>query len=111
MPHWKKYTDKTYIGSWDFPDGKDFTVEIERVEGGELHNPQTNSKQRKPLVYFKGATKALVLNTTNANTIVSLAGSPMTEDWVGTKITLYATTTNVGGQTVDCIRVRPKAPK
>jgi len=34
-----------------------------------------------------------------------------TEDWVGQRITIFATTTEFGGKTMDCIRVRPHRPE
>jgi hypothetical protein len=38
-------------------------------------------------------------------------GSPFIEDWKGKTITVYATTTKVAGEEVECLRVRPTLPK
>lgn len=51
----------------------------------------------------------LLLNKTNAKTIAQLYGK-RPADWVGKWIQLYPTTTEVGGETRDCIRVRPQIP-
>lgn len=51
----------------------------------------------------------LALNKTNAKTIVGLYGNKPAK-WVGKTITLYPTTTDVGGETTECIRVRPVVP-
>lgn len=107
--HWKALTDNRYIGAWDLE--KDVTVTIERVEQGELEDGRSGKKTKKPLVYFKGAKRPLVLNATNAKTIVSITGSAKCCDWVGQPITLYASTTQVGGESKDCVRIRPTAPK
>ena len=48
-------------------------------------------------------------NRTNARTIAELYG-PETNDWRGRHITLFPTTTDFRGASVDCIRVRPEAP-
>jgi hypothetical protein len=60
----------------------------------------------KPVVYFRGKEKGVVLNKTNSNMIATLTGSRDTDDWAGCQIRLYATTTEFGGETVECIRVK-----
>ena len=65
-------------------------------------------KESKPVVYFVGKQKGLVLNRVNSKKIAEIAGSQDTEDWPGTKITIFPTTTDFGGEEVECIRV--KAP-
>lgn len=61
----------------------------------------------KAVVYFQGKDKGVVLNKTNATKIAQIAGSQQTEDWTGTRIMLYATETEFGGETVECIRIKP----
>lgn len=51
----------------------------------------------------------LLLNKTNAKTIAQLYGK-RPADWVGKWIALYPTTTEVGGETRDCIRVKNEEP-
>ena len=67
------------------------------------------TQDRKPVVYFLGKDKGLVLNRVNSNKIAEIAGSFDTEDWGGTIIAIYPTETEFAGETVECIRV--KAPK
>ena len=55
--------------------------------------------------------KPFILNRTNSKTITKLAGSPYIEDWEGLTITVYATTTSVAGEAVECLRVRPMLPR
>ena len=66
-------------------------------------------RDTKPVVYFQGKEKGLVLNKTNARKIAEISGSNDTEDWSGTAIAIYPTTTEFAGEEVECIRV--KAPK
>ncbi len=61
---------------------------------------------KKPVLYFKGTNKGLVMNVTNANTIGAAFGRD-TDAWKGKQITLYGTTTDFAGKPVDCVRVRP----
>jgi hypothetical protein len=63
----------------------------------------------KPVLYFQGAKKGLVLNKTNANLIAAEYG-PETDGWIGKEIELFPTKTEFKGQTVDCLRVRMYVP-
>lgn len=65
----------------------------------------------KPVAYFKEIEKGLVLNKTNASTITKIAASDDTDDWIGKKITCFATEVQFGADMVLSIRVRlPRAP-
>lgn len=103
--------DKTYIGSWDLPEGRDAVLVIDHVEGGTIQN--ATKKERKPLVFFrnvKDPKKPLVLNATNRNTIITLYGKYI-EDWAGKPIAIYRTDVQaIGGGMTEGIRVRPTAP-
>ena len=60
------------------------------------------------VLYFREKDyKPMILNRTNAKSIQALVGSPYVEDWAGHRITLYATTTRLGGEMVECLRIRP----
>jgi hypothetical protein len=106
--HWKSMTDREYIFAFDL-NGKDAVVTIDRVVAGELVSAG-GRKTKKPVVYFRGKTKGLALNSTNAKIIAALFGNYV-EQWSGKSITLYPTTTTMGSEVVECIRVRPAAPK
>jgi len=83
--------------------GHSVAVSIEKV--GE----ETVGEDLKPVVYFNGKDKGLVLNKTNAMTIAARYG-PETEGWANAEIELYPDKTNFQGQMVDCLRVRLPAP-
>ena len=96
-----------YIKASDL-NGSAVPVTIREVKVEEVGR----TKDRKPVVYFLGKEKGLVLNRTNSKKIAEIAGSPDTEDWGGTVIAIYPTETEFGGETVECIRVKaPKAAK
>ena len=75
---------------------------MDRVE----FEPVGQKREMKAVLYFVGKDKGLVLNKTNANKITELSGSGITEEWHGVKVRLYATETQFGGDTVDCIRIK-----
>lgn len=108
--HWKSMMDRNYIYAFDL-EGRDVTVAIERVEQGEL-TALGGRKSKKPVVFFAGSSsgKGLALNATNCKTIATLYGNYV-DKWIGKLVTLYPTTTTMGSETVECIRIRPIIPR
>lgn len=107
MTHWKQLINMDYIGAYALPDGKDLTLTIDRVVK-EMVTGNNGKKEMCMVAYFKEKDyKPMILNRTNAKSITSLAGSPYIEKWQGQRVTLYATTTNLGRETVECLRIRP----
>ena len=64
----------------------------------------------KPVIYFAGKDRGLVLNKTNAGIIVAIAG-PETDNWPGTKLKLYPTKVSFQGNMVDAIRIKHEPPE
>jgi hypothetical protein len=88
--------------------GKDVTVTINKVVREDLAMVAPGGKRaikKGTTVHFEKASKALVINVTNADSIAAMYGTKA-EDWVGKKITLYPTTTMFGREMVTCIRIR-----
>lgn len=81
--------------------GRRVVVQIDRVAEEDL------GSEKKPVLWFTGKDRGLVLNKTNANAITDLFGTDETEDWHGRYITIYPTKTDFQGKRVDCIRVAP----
>lgn len=108
MPHWKSMMDKEFLYAFDLK-GRDVTLTIAQVTAGKLKNGKKESK--KPLCFFVEPRdkRPLALNATNCKTIAKLYGND-TDEWKGKRVTLYPTTTEMAGETVECIRVRPRAP-
>lgn len=99
--------DDIHVKAWDL-EGKDRIVTIEKVTAGELKD-KSGKSSKKPIVHLAGKSKGLVLNKTNMKTVAAMYGYD-TRAWAGQKIIIYPTTTSMGGETVDCIRVRPRVP-
>lgn len=93
-----------YIKASDLKD-QTHVVKISDVKVEEVGQ----NKETKPVAYFEGKAKGMVLNKTNSRKIAQIAGSPETEDWVGVDVAIYPTETEFGGESVECIRI--KAPK
>lgn len=94
-----------YVGAWDLKG--DTVVTIDKVVPSEEIIGSDGKKDSKPIVYFKGATKKMILNKTNAKSIAKALGHD-TEDWNGRKITLFPDTCKAFGEVVECVRVRDR---
>lgn len=85
-------------------DGKQPTLAIRSVtleQMGEAHD-------RKPVIWFTGAKKGVVLNKTMARAIADMYG-PETDDWTGKYVTLYTEAVRAFGEDHLAIRVRKPA--
>lgn len=83
--------------------GRAVKVKMDQVTSEEVG--QGNQKEEKPILYFAGKKKGLVLNKTNALAIVDAYGEE-TDGWVGKEIELFPDKTDFAGKRVACIRVR-----
>lgn len=91
-----------YLKAADLGENKVLVI-IERVEVEDVG--AQGRKESKPVLFFRGKDKGLVLNKTNARKIASILGTDETDEWQDGKIVLYATETEFQGETVDCVRV------
>jgi hypothetical protein len=105
--HWKKLINPDYIGAYALSPGLDMTVTIASVSREMIVS--TGGKKEECTVAKLMGQKPLILNVTNSKSIAKLYG-PFIEDWAGKRITLYASTTKLAGETVECLRIRPSAP-
>lgn len=103
--HWKRLINPDYIGAYAIPEGEDLTVKIDFVQVEEVTGSQ-GKKDVCSVMHLVGE-KPMILNVTNSKTIAKLYG-PYIEDWRGKLITLYASTTRLAGETVECLRIRPQ---
>lgn len=86
--------------------GRRVTVSISHVT---VENVGTEDKpENKPVVFFVGKEKGLVLNKTNAGQISAMYGDE-TDGWVEKNIELFTQKVSFSGQMVDAIRIIPPA--
>lgn len=105
--HWKFLVNPDYIGAYALPSGQDMTVTIGSV-AREMVTSVGGKKEECTVARLVGQ-KPFILNVTNSKSIAKLYG-PFIEDWAGKQITLYASTTKMAGEVVECLRVRSVAP-
>ena len=112
---YRAYFDSSCFRVWHL-NGKDRTFKIARVTRltSEMASGGKREIKKQPKLELtdsagKSVPLPLLLNKTNAKTIAQLYGNNP-KAWEGNLITLFPSTTSVGGAEVDCIRVRPKVP-
>lgn len=104
--------DKDKLGAWDLTSvGGEITLVISKVERGTVGYGK--NKKNKPDIYFQGVKsgKPLSANVTNCKVIAAMYNTTDVREWVGKAVTLYAAKTEMGGEIVDCIRIRPTVPQ
>lgn len=106
--HWKRLINPDYIGAYSLEEGQDLSVVIESV-CRDVVTGTGGKKEESTIAYLKGQ-KPFILNNTNSKSIAKLYG-PYIEDWSGKPITLFASTTKLAGDTVECLRIRPVVAK
>ena len=93
--------------------GHKVTVEIEDVKIERVG--QGDDEKTKPVLYFRGKDKTLVLNVTNWSRIEDFLLSDDSDDWIGCRIVLGTERVDFQGKRVDAIRVidgeSKKAPR
>lgn len=90
-----------YLKAADIPE-EGRTCVISRVDEEEVGR----DKEVRPILYFEGVEKGVVLNKTNATNISKLYGAE-TDDWVGKKVMIGTAWVDFNGQSTEGIRIYP----
>lgn len=107
---YRAYFNSSVFRVWHL-DGKQRTYKILQVK--RLDSEFKGEERKQPLLFLADRDGVvplpLALNKTNAKTIAGLYGTRPSQ-WVGKFVTLFPTTTDVGGKQEACIRVRNSDP-
>ena len=98
MPNILDAFPSKYLKAADL-DGREIRVTMERIE------METIGDDEKPVLYFKGKNKGVVLNKTNSNNIGMVYGFDY-DFWPGQPVVLYESMTDFQGKTTPCIRIK-----
>lgn len=109
LTHWKRLVNPDYLGAYSLDKGKDMTLTIKKVVR-EIVKGTGGKKEECTVAYFNEPVKPMILNRTNSKTIQKVYSTPYIEEWAGKKITVYAATTKLAGEEVECLRIRANAP-
>lgn len=81
-------------------------VVIEKVGSDKPSFKGKPGQKKKLILKFKGIELPYACGAVVGRQIADACGSPMTEQWIGKTVTLYASTTMVGQEERECIRVK-----
>ena len=109
--HWKQLQNNDWIGAYALQDGQDLTLTIDKAMQEQVTGNNGKREMCLTVHWLERDYKPMIVNRTNAKTITKVTGSPYIEDWHGKQITLYVDTTRLGSDIVECLRIRPYAPK
>ncbi len=85
------------------------TIEAARYEALKTLD---GKEQQKIVLYFVGSQESRCRSmVTNFSAVIDAVGEDDTDRWPGKQIELYASTTQMSGKTVPCIRIRPPAQR
>jgi hypothetical protein len=101
------FASKDYLGVADLQ-GREHTVTLDAVRIEAVQGD--NGSEQKLVATFRGASKRLILNKTNADFLATLAGSADTDHWAGRAVVLFTTATTYMGRPTQGIRLRAAAP-
>lgn len=85
-------------------DGRSVLCVIDRVEMRDVGD------DHKPVLFFQGKTKGVVLNKTNS-TNIAIAYGDESDDWTGKEVVLFEAMVDFQGRSVAAIRIRMPQPK
>ena len=91
----------------DVPDLEDGGI-VFTIKDGEVKDFDDGAKI---ILHFEETDKGLVLNKTNANTLIDLFKSDDTDDWIGRKVKLYAKDVEYQGKMTRGIRISTREVK
>ena len=109
--HWKQLQNNDWIGAYALTDGQDLTLTIDKAMQEQVTGNNGKREMCLTVHWAERDYKPMIVNRTNAKTITKVVGSPYIEEWHGKAITLYVDTTRLGGDIVECLRIRPYPPK
>jgi hypothetical protein len=105
-----EYLKSRFLKQSDFPEPEH--VQISRFEETDVAKPGERP-ELKPVVWFAGHDRPLVLNSTNLRRIIKSFGDE-TDQWIGRELEIFVDdNVEYAGQIVGGLRVRPilKKPK
>ena len=102
MTKWSEQYPSKYLKADDLPAGRELRVTIDYVERQAMPD---DPALEKPVLFFRGKTKGLILNVTNGNELAAVLGDDM-DAWQGKPVVIYRTTALFAGRRVGAIRLR-----
>ena len=86
--HWRKVMNTTYLNGDEIKKG-DTIVTIAGWKEEMIYSQRDKQKEPQVTMYFKELTKPMIMTNRKAKQISTALDTPIMEDWIGKKITMY----------------------
>jgi hypothetical protein len=86
--------------------GKPFNLTIRTIEDEEFFDPDSQQKEVKPVVYFSGTSKGLILSPTNRKKLQTMFGDDKT-NCIGRRVKLGCVEVKAFGKIQEVVRILP----
>ena len=111
MTHWKKLNNPDYLGAYALDTGQEPILRIKSITR-EMVIGEGGKQDECTVAHFSDdKVKPMILNATNCKTITKIHGTPQIEQWQGKLIQVYVKIEKIAGEPLECLRIRPIAPK
>ena len=114
--HWKNLANYDYLGAYSLEGiATEVTLTIKSIKK-ERVTANGGASEDCIVAYFEETkvdgveVKPMVLNKTNCKTIEKVYNTGDVEEWLGKKITIFATTTKFARDIVPCLRIKNEVP-
>ena len=105
MNDYRQYYDRNYLAAFDFEEGKDYPVTIEKFGRKRIGKDE---KMMLVLKYKEHEKAHAIPKRDVGKVIAKVLGSNDPEDWIGKTVTLYVQPGSwFGGEVTQALRVRP----
>jgi hypothetical protein len=109
--HWKKLVNPDYLGAYSLEQNGTYQNLIVTIESVSVQQvPDAKGDKSDCVVAILKGEKPLILNKTNLKAIEKVMRTPDVNQWQNKKIELTVQRVRAFGETVDALRVVPKAP-
>lgn len=112
--HWKNLANYDYLGAYSLTSVKEVVLTIANIKRERVTTNGGNSEDCIVAEFKENevngvVVKPMVFNKTNCKTVESLYGEYI-EDWIGKRVTIFATETKFQREMVPCLRIRKEVP-
>ena len=112
LTHWRVVDNPKYLGAYSFQPNEEKILTIKRMAIEQVYNPNSGKIEDRRVAYFEENEKPMIINVTNARTIIKFAKTDYMERWSGTKIQVYVGKAKTkGGGPVPGLLIRETPPK
>lgn len=106
----KELHPSKWLAASDLEEQGEAAVTISKVTFEKMKNKDGNEEE-KPVIWFRGVQKGMVLNNTNKQRILAQHPAEDTDEWIGKRITIQVEPVEAFGKITESLRVKLAPPQ